>query len=1082
MAAGDLAPTPERDVDLLVHCLLRNHGNVVKRTGVPLTEEELAGLAARSLDIPALLRAVDQGGPVQLHKISRHPRSTPQGSAPASSASGGLLDRVELSARDSPPLTSASRTPPLSPRDSGELATPRTEAPGVGAGMPPSPAPNAPGNIFYTPVFTRRCVAADVRPIPPGALELARLKDRVLPALDDRTRAVSLLAYEALLASQGFDNTELIDVQSALELPTVVARGIGKILALAPNGAAPRARVDVMWRYECLQASFEHPAKALECFSGSEQLLEEWRTRTVALLVDVVERSFGEDSPEGLPRLAEDLFLLAKSPSPNAWAGLSQKLEALLSAAAAGQSRRHARRTDAGAQTLHLPVEIAVELYSALVALSIPESDEVDGIDNDELLRLGKNLRETWNLAEEVHGAARLCILSELLTTQGGRDATTAAALARTLRDYPATREAVVSPALTSFILGRVYNLFLAPHRTLSNKPELLRSALSACAGLVSKGQSVAGRRKTLECLQVVVETTGPIHPYLGRPTDDCEEEAGFVNAVVALLTTNAVWYSATKNFLSLVEKAGRQVSEEEDVKICSLADLDRSTPPRKEPKTAGDAAAVPGVVLDYFERELARHDALVAAGVGVLMVGRTKGAEEAIASSARTSYLVHVTDLYLSKLRDMEAGSTAKLDLFEPATSKFFRKLRRAVLAAPRPCKTTVCLLQQLTPVVSPSAERWVHRLQQSHVEYIETAFGRPTWDAAAVLPEVLDVFTCFNENVSEVETIFFPGASGFAKGIAQSISGSTQYLIETLTNRFALTDVPSADVPSLLSRFGGGSAPPKQVAVAINSLVKAEAEYLQTIQRFRSLWSNTNDHLGDPAVTVNAESTLSFFAAKRQQLLHCLAASFVIAPQPETLRGCLYAVDPKHYKKYKHDKKYLSKNGNAAHLRPYNGTTMQAVLDRIDAAMTDALPTVETEEIRMRVVEASLELLSRILHWILLDDSTTEKYGRFYHEEHTPHLIRDLTEVETFYHNGGAGLPHSTLTNCIGPIKLLIQVVMSRPSEELIAGGDLTMPYDSLPEEDPVKPFSKKIVRKVLQHRKDPVAKKFMKRFEKR
>lgn len=123
--------------------------------------------------------------------------------------------------------------------------------------------------------------------------------------------------------------------------------------------------------------------------------------------------------------------------------------------------------------------------------------------------------------------------------------------------------------------------------------------------------------------------------------------------------------------------------------------------------------------------------------------------------------------------------------------------------------------------------------------------------------------------------------------------------------------------------------------------------------------------------------------------------------------------------------------------------------------------------------VIRSTCKNLCLALQFIILDG--TEK--RIFQPSDSPILLKDLRSLENFFYADGNGIKSQEFVlKCTSFLKALAGTLMDKPSQELIEGGPQTRPFNALPGSSNDH-LNKQVVYKILYHRNDPIAKKFIK-----
>lgn len=123
--------------------------------------------------------------------------------------------------------------------------------------------------------------------------------------------------------------------------------------------------------------------------------------------------------------------------------------------------------------------------------------------------------------------------------------------------------------------------------------------------------------------------------------------------------------------------------------------------------------------------------------------------------------------------------------------------------------------------------------------------------------------------------------------------------------------------------------------------------------------------------------------------------------------------------------------------------------------------------------VIKATFRNLVYALQMVILDGGDR----RIFQPTDSASILRDITSIENFFYADGEGIrSRDYVTRCTAPLKAIVGNVMDKQSQELILGGRHNVPFANLPVRNSI-PWCKQIVYRVLYHRADDDAKKFLK-----
>eukprot|EP01063_Lacrimia_lanifica_P038839 TRINITY_DN8361_c0_g1_i1.p1 TRINITY_DN8361_c0_g1~~TRINITY_DN8361_c0_g1_i1.p1 ORF type:complete len:1149 (+),score=243.01 TRINITY_DN8361_c0_g1_i1:93-3449(+) len=1089
----------------LVRWALKIHGDVVEN-GVPVTD--FAAVDVCDLKASVVTRAVEKGKLIELEKLRAKSAdklrrrshqtapvldsSTPQSQAaptPPRSPAGAPVQHVRTASTTSEAtvkhiLPSPANTPDdsfistgngRSRRDSGATAvrsrSPEREACGEG--------------LHFSPVLLRMPLESDVRPVRPGRGCVEVLRDELLPDLSYRATQVKLTAYQYALLATDLRPRVLLDIESALQLPSAVSRGIARALSLPspeltqyvvvhrgrgePPVALRRAKRDALWQLECLTQSFERTAEALECFGGAAEALHDWRVRTVLLLLSLLEDR-PDVSPVDLVALAQDaLVFLQKAGCAGPgdvlphWRCIADAFKAALGTAPA------------------FPAGLALELYRSLVHLAVATRDDAEPLADDELFATLEPLRDLWALTSSAHHLLSTACEAVAIAAPGVRNPRTAEALAEALYALPppdANHEAEWSAVVAS-LLGRLYKEYLVPGITLNAATlapvvTAAREAAAKCASTVFQRSMMfvldGINDRVMQCRAFPLASPGVPSTRTFTPTSGM----GFDCALT--LCAHAVWYSVTVGWRKvLADAAGRCDVSIDETHLAGHGAL---------PVDVGLAVCL----LKDLEKECKRYAALIAAaGDGAAAV------QEVVIGC----HIHLVVGLVLGTCHSSSnSNSLSTTDAQRPvslpcADTRSFLAAFRQWLCVVAPdgisaaSPTLAPPLRRLSEHLVASSMTYVRNKQNDITHYVTASADHITWavpdDDSWVLPEVRDVFTCLNDNAAVLATdLFFADSHATAVSLVKGIAGNVQAFADTVAQgcRFDVGDPQTLTAEAILEYSAQRGV--QESILALNTLTLAMEEYDKLSDSLQDVWTGIAQVFGGPIeLPTNLDVVLGLIDKMREDVLWYLAMLLAHTTHGLFWREDLYTIDMKHYKKYKHDAKYLKKNGPASHLQ-YE-VSLPPYLERLDGAMRETLPRIlGGEQVRLVLVERMLHIAALLLRWVVLGESSQgERIGRYFHEKHSLQLTNDVQALDEFFNAGGTGLAMPTIKRYTGQLKLIVQLVMARTTEELLAGGDLSLPYTSLPEVDDVKPYSQEVVRQIFKHRKDQTAKKFVKRF---
>eukprot|EP01062_Namystynia_karyoxenos_P073766 TRINITY_DN70588_c0_g1_i1.p1 TRINITY_DN70588_c0_g1~~TRINITY_DN70588_c0_g1_i1.p1 ORF type:complete len:749 (+),score=254.43 TRINITY_DN70588_c0_g1_i1:108-2249(+) len=303
--------------------------------------------------------------------------------------------------------------------------------------------------------------------------------------------------------------------------------------------------------------------------------------------------------------------------------------------------------------------------------------------------------------------------------------------------------------------------------------------------------------------------------------------------------------------------------------------------------------------------------------------------------------------------------------------------------------------------------------------------------------------------------------------RGLCQAVGGVTQQLAVSIAAP-ATTPDAHRGYPEFVFR--------------LNSLVAAWEDYLGIVSTIERDWTaiqlccggllrgGSGDRFAD--IAGMSAATADVLAAQATVLCHA-AARVLLPPHALTQQFAdLYTIDLRHYKKYKHREEYTRDN---SHLKPATGQTMGTLLLALETStrvppLTKQRPSHRADMNFAAVLYgAVLKGLAGELLTVLLDGGD----ARWFHPEQSHALMRDVRQVETLFER--LGVPRREVCDSLARVTSVISGVMAQPTEALVRGGQVCVPYEELPEDSPGSIWCKSVVRRVIAHRKDKLAKKF-------
>lgn len=157
-------------------------------------------------------------------------------------------------------------------------------------------------------------------------------------------------------------------------------------------------------------------------------------------------------------------------------------------------------------------------------------------------------------------------------------------------------------------------------------------------------------------------------------------------------------------------------------------------------------------------------------------------------------------------------------------------------------------------------------------------------------------------------------------------------------------------------------------------------------------------------------------------------------------------------------------------------NSSNLQTMIDSyFEPMMESFFANIMDSACQDMVIKATCKNVCTALEVILLDGGDK----RIFQPQDSAIILKDLRSLENFFYADGAGIQSKEfVTKCFVRLKAIAGGLMDKPSEALINGSNQNLSFAKLPiksNDDNVN--TKQIVYKVLYHRSDPAAKKFIK-----
>jgi hypothetical protein len=214
------------------------------------------------------------------------------------------------------------------------------------------------------------------------------------------------------------------------------------------------------------------------------------------------------------------------------------------------------------------------------------------------------------------------------------------------------------------------------------------------------------------------------------------------------------------------------------------------------------------------------------------------------------------------------------------------------------------------------------------------------------------------------------------------------------------------------------------------------------------------------------------------------------------------LLKLDIRFYRAHKYDKRFLAAEGKNAHLRPlYPQYTMDTVLDGVERELHAFVRQSPAAETIVRISAYIYAHLTSLYTFIILDGGDE----RWFYPDQSKALLADVDMMESFLtknipdcsverHHGDVGTlwdhisTEYAIESCkwfdsgnavVRSLRSILGVLFPVSSEDLVHGGEGVPAFHTLQETrtEGETPFCRYLVRRILCHRKDQTAKKFVK-----
>ncbi|KAJ9458906.1 hypothetical protein DIPPA_15379 [Diplonema papillatum] len=286
-------------------------------------------------------------------------------------------------------------------------------------------------------------------------------------------------------------------------------------------------------------------------------------------------------------------------------------------------------------------------------------------------------------------------------------------------------------------------------------------------------------------------------------------------------------------------------------------------------------------------------------------------------------------------------------------------------------------------------------------------------------------------------------------------TLASTVDRIVEDVVAETATLPAQSSNLPSVTRR--------------INTLAFLDDRYPALIDSIVAAFTARHEFIRDGSVgellEVFAETRSSIFP-RAQQLIP--TASSLAFTASSSVLNALYSIDMNHYKKYKHKDAFTQTN---KHLKQATDHTMKTYLSQLETAFACSNTRLTPlGGIPSKVFLAVLKNFVEVLQAVLLGESA----NRWYYAEQSAAFESDIQAAKRFFTSKGIG--PETVSTVFAKLSALVSTVMSQPTEQLINGGGICLPFNDLPEEAKGSVWCKQVVRQVLARRKDKKAKAFV------
>eukprot|EP00759_Apiculatamorpha_spiralis_P036467 PhF_6_TR36560/c1_g1_i1/m.53980 len=429
------------------------------------------------------------------------------------------------------------------------------------------------------------------------------------------------------------------------------------------------------------------------------------------------------------------------------------------------------------------------------------------------------------------------------------------------------------------------------------------------------------------------------------------------------------------------------------------------------------------------------------------------------------------VYDEFLSRNNDQEEYKTyiagALLRLFSTILSKNWNQASKAITPeyfdALKVVHKVVSVLQLPRTSwiwlpfawMNEPALLWAAETQASSQKFVINAIAIASWkEENATLPDFIhpclyDVLSFFHQQLPALETILCENYTLLFQTFSQNMKLVMLHFLSALGPQ-------SLDLPEAVMRF--------------NTVERARRDFPTFVKALHTVWVSATPEvppLNDVLVMMSIESVGKDVMGTLLKAVCSAILSEALIRQH--LGAELYAIDMKHYKKYKHDKKTLAQSPYG-HLVPMTSTTMDTVLNDLHRSLSYVFTRTE---LKRTILKCLYEMfVSEVINVLLCGGPL-----RWFHEAQAENLYKDTMLITEFFDHASSeigGECHMEAPKNVMELQGIITGAMATQSEDLIQEYN-ALAKDNATDSEVVNP-KKEFLRKVLQHRKDQAAKKFV------